>query len=66
MSMNGISSTTLNAKSIETMSQLLKTVTNQDMNFMNKLVKYNVEQQVGKTQNSMKEFGIGTILDMYA
>ena len=64
--MNGISSTTLNAKSIETMSQLLKTVTNQDMNFMNKLVKYNVEQQVGKTQNSMKEFGIGTILDMYA
>ena len=64
--MNGISSATLNAKSIETMSQLLKTVTNQDMNFMNKMVKYNVEQQVGKNQNSMKEFGIGTILDMYA
>jgi len=63
--MNSVSNVTLNAKSIETMNNLLKNVTQKNMDLMNKMLKYNTEQKVQNTQNTMKEFGIGTILDMY-
>lgn len=63
--MNSVSNVTLNAKSIETMNNLLKNVTQKNMDLMNKMLKYNTEQKVQNTQNTMREFGIGTILDMY-
>ncbi len=63
--MNGVGNVTLNARSIEIMNNLLKNVTEKNMDFMNKMLRYDTEQKVQATQNSMKEFGIGTILDMY-
>ena len=63
--MNGVGNVTLNARSIEMMNDLLKNVTEKNMDFMNKMVKYGTEQKVQAMQNNMKEFGIGTILDMY-
>ncbi len=63
--MNGVGNVTLNARSIEIMNNLLKNVTEKNMDFMNKMLKYDTEQKVQAAQNSMKEFGIGTILDMY-